>query len=634
MVRNVRTTAGTVVILLVLLGLGLVLASPARADDEQVGRIARLAVSAELSADGGTADVVVELDLDLGRERAHGPYLVLAELQEIVGDPDHYRRMVVTDVTASSETAPDHLRVERDGGAVQLYVGDEDTEITGLHRYRISYSVDGLVNPDVAGTDEVYWNVVAPGGFELPVDQVAVQVTGPAGATGAACYVGATGSDNACDQHGGTADGATHDFSQAGLEPGEGLSVVVGWPAGTFTAAEPELVHRYTVANVVQLTPATGAVAGLAALGAVGAVAAAATRRGRDEAPLGIGPGSAAAGGGARSSAGRVPLRATPPDDVRPGEIGTLADEVADPHDVAATLVDLSVRGYVRIEEAPPEHDGGAGDGVDDGKESGSVAAAGDGSAENWRLVRRRSVTAGLAAYEVGLLDRIFADGDSVTLGALGDGYALATAATQKDLYRAVTERGWFRDDPQRIRNRWVWWGLAVLLIGLVTVPVLWLTQTPVIFAVPVVVLGGALLLASPAMPARTAAGTAVLEQALGFREYLATASADQVRPDPGDDLFSRYLPWAIVFGLTERWAGVFTELARRGDRLPGPTWYVGPVVATGLWSQPAAFAGSIGAFAEASASAATAASPGAGGSSGFSGSVGGGTGGMGGGSW
>ena len=45
-----------------------------------------------------------------------------------------------------------------------------------------------------------------------------------------------------------------------------------------------------------------------------------------------------------------------PPDGVRPGQIGTLLDEQANPLDVTATIVDLAVRGYLRIEELPRPH--------------------------------------------------------------------------------------------------------------------------------------------------------------------------------------------------------------------------------------------------------------------------------------
>ena len=42
-------------------------------------------------------------------------------------------------------------------------------------------------------------------------------------------------------------------------------------------------------------------------------------------------------------------------DDVRPGHVGTVADERVDPIDVTATLVDLAVRGHLLIQELPRE---------------------------------------------------------------------------------------------------------------------------------------------------------------------------------------------------------------------------------------------------------------------------------------
>ena len=42
-------------------------------------------------------------------------------------------------------------------------------------------------------------------------------------------------------------------------------------------------------------------------------------------------------------------------DNVRPGHVGTVADERVDPIDVTATLVDLAVRGHLLITELPRE---------------------------------------------------------------------------------------------------------------------------------------------------------------------------------------------------------------------------------------------------------------------------------------
>jgi hypothetical protein len=46
-----------------------------------------------------------------------------------------------------------------------------------------------------------------------------------------------------------------------------------------------------------------------------------------------------------------VTVQYEPPKDVSPAEAGVLIDERADMRDVIATLVDMAVRGYIRIEE-------------------------------------------------------------------------------------------------------------------------------------------------------------------------------------------------------------------------------------------------------------------------------------------
>ena len=80
-------------------------------------------------------------------------------------------------------------------------------------------------------------------------------------------------------------------------------------------------------------------------------------------------------------------------------------------------------------------------------------------------------------------------------------------------------------------------------------------------------------------MPARTATGSAIQAQTLGFRQYLETAEANQIRFEEAQSIFSRYLPYAIVFGCAERWAKVFGEVAQaaeaQGYALDMPTWYV-----------------------------------------------------------
>lgn len=129
-----------------------------------------------------------------------------------------------------------------------------------------------------------------------------------------------------------------------------------------------------------------------------------------------------------------------------------------------------------------------------------------------------------------------------------------------------------------------------------------------------------------------TAQGRAMLDQIEGFRTYLATAEAEQLAFEADEDIFQRYLPWAVLFDLTERWTQVCQELADQGRiATPDFAFVAGAASVSDFSHSIGVFTSSIG-----NASAPVSAGSGSGGgSSGFSGggfSGGGGGGGGGGG--
>src|SRR5690606_103511 len=85
-----------------------------------------------------------------------------------------------------------------------------------------------------------------------------------------------------------------------------------------------------------------------------------------------------------------------PPDDLPPGAVGVLVDEVADDHDVIATVVDLGERGVLHIEETSNE-------------------LLGFTFGRDW-TIRKTGTTEGLNAYEKKTLNAIFGSRDEVQL--------------------------------------------------------------------------------------------------------------------------------------------------------------------------------------------------------------------------
>jgi len=148
------------------------------------------------------------------------------------------------------------------------------------------------------------------------------------------------------------------------------------------------------------------------------------------------------------------------------------------------------------------------------------------------------------------------------------------------------------------------------------------------LLAIPLVVAALALLVVARWMPRRTAKGTALARRVAGFRRVIETAEAHLSRWAEQENVFTRYLPYAIVFGCTERWARAFEGLAAAPST--DTSWYVS--------SRPfvfANFADSMDGFAV-TTSGIIASTPAGSGGSGFGGGgfSGGGGGGGGGGSW
>ncbi|ROS27821.1 DUF2207 domain-containing protein [Cellulomonas sp. PhB150] len=208
-------------------------AGPAAADGDQ--QITHYAESVQLDSDG-TAHVAIDLSLDFADTPGHGPYLTVPVREAT--DDGRTRVYTVADVSASSPSnAPADVDVQDDGTTVEIRIGDPSIgDIDGVQQYHVEYTLLGLINTDATtgDGDQLYWDPIGPD-WELPLSDVTVSVAGPSGAERAECYAGEVGSTDSCSSSGVTSDGAV--FAQDALSPGEALTVVAGWPAGTFPGA-------------------------------------------------------------------------------------------------------------------------------------------------------------------------------------------------------------------------------------------------------------------------------------------------------------------------------------------------------------------------------------------------------------
>ena len=583
----------------------LLLAAPLQA--QSVGeQIHDYAVDIEI-LDDGDLRVTETIEYDFGGELRHGIFRTIPS--RFTYDDVHDRVYPIEDVTVESD-APNDIDISEEGSSTVIRIGDEDVEITGRHTYTIAYRVEGALNA-FTDHDELYWNAIGQE-WAASIDRAAVTVRAPGSVQRVACFQGSQGSTEPCAVA--EFEGPRARFSPGrSLFPYEGMTVVVAIPKGAVPEPEPILEERWSAERAFSVNPGTltASLALLVLLG--GALFRAWSREGRDRRFLGspidqvmgtrTGEDEAVPLGEGDAEA---PVEFAPPENVRPGQIGTLLDERANVIDVTATIIDLAGRGYLLIQEIP---------------DRGLFSKA------DWTLIRLEKDEAELLPYERKLLDGLFRDGTEVKVSELKTTFSARLHAVEESLYQDAMRQRWFRARPDQVRTRWAGRGTLLAIVGAALTFVLARWTHWGLVGIPVILAGVALALMARRMPARTAAGTAMLRRIRGFRRVIETAETHMSRWAEEENIFTRYLPYAIVFGLTKRWAKAFEGLGIQPDT---SSWYVGTHPFTAV-----AFADSIDGFAVTTGGT-LASTPASSGSSGFGGGgfSGGGGGGGGGGSW
>ena len=602
-----------------------VAASPAMASGMHSGtvttgnQITRWDETYDLQPDG-SAKVAVTIDFDFGDSPGHGPYFTFPTRQ---GYDSTYNRVYdITDLTASSSTgAPAKIYTEDGGNWLVVRIGDENQgDISGKQTYTLTYTVHHVMNAvtdavvpgqsQAQAADEFYWNAIGDS-WDIPISNATVTVTSHVDALGAQCFAGATGVAALCDSS--TLEGARATFTQGSLSPGQPMTVNTLYPSGSFETT-PQLEIANDAARAFRLSWGWGIPGLLILLAGVVLLWRALAKATRDEYYVGLTPGLAptavdGAGTAMLRKAPPVAVKFDPPANARPGLVGTLWDEKADTRDVTATMVDLAVRGYLRVDHV---------------------------AADDYRLVKLKNSDDTMLKYEGLLFDGIFVGRNEVLLSELRTTFSSTLTIVEAQLYSDVVSMGWYARSPQSTRLGWAGLGLLLLVAGFFGSFFVAKVGGSVLLTVPLILIGAVLLFTQKAAPVRRAEGSRVLAESKGFELFLHTADANQLKFEEGQDTFSKYLPYAIAFGIAELWTKKFQDLAAQGYKVAEPNWMTGYTMGS-FWAMSNGFTGTISQFSSLASAAVSAPTPGSTGGSGFGGGggfSGGGGGGGGGGGW
>lgn len=510
----------------------------------------------------GSMRVRIDFDYDFGGQYRHGPMMEIVTAQYTSsGDTRYYP---LSDVTASSSTgAPAQVNLDVMDAGVAIKIGDPDSNsVTGTQSYTVEYTQKAVMNsPESSDFDELYWNVIG-NKWRVPINDITVTVEGPAAVENVACFSGRSGVKDPC---GAVTAGDSAVFTHEQVSPGQFLTINAGFPKGS-TNTEPILGHPYTELH-------WGSLIAAAILLVAGSILIVVKRRSFvswrfAHVPAGVVPPDVARAPvyPVKKSDPAPPMRFSPPQGLSPGQAGFLQDYRADTVDVTATIVDLAVQGHVTITEMET------------------------GGEKDWLITAIPSAPQPTKAYEVLLCEKLFATGSQVKLSDLQYVFVESLQQVREAIEKDGAERGWFMKEPAQTRKVWHRWFYGFLGGAFLAAVCIFALASNLMYPVggvveflalssPVIVLLGLSIWAaiSSGLGARTPLGTALNEQLAGFQDYLSTRDPDVIETQPGKDIFSLFLPYAIVMGVASTWAATFAKLAGVHGWASSPSWYHSP---------------------------------------------------------
>jgi hypothetical protein len=449
-------------------------------------------------------------------------------------DPAGFNYTLLLDPISITDDAGRELKYERSHGGrnakFKIYIPDaQGTTRTVIFRYQV---LDALRFEE--DHDELYWNVTGDE-WDAPIDLATAHIALPSGAAGvrAVAYTGAYGA-NAHDAKITISGDAIDVESTRPLSFREGLTAVVGFdkglvhPASSFT-----LFRRFLRSNSPLLLPV------FVFFGMLWWW----WTHGRDP------------------QRNAIAVQYDPPDNLSPGECGTLVDNEAAMSDITATLVDLAVKGYLTIEQ----------------KEETHMLGLSHNKEYTFHLKKPPAEWTAARPHEQEMLSALFDAGaiTDVRLADLQNHFYTHLPAIRERIFSALVGDGYYFHRPDSTKIGYIGAGVVVGILFFLGSTVL---QRITGIASPTWTIAGFLsgfIICAFGwfMSSRTTAGERALEKVLGFEEFLGRVEKDQIaRLETRPELFEKFLPYAMALHVEKKWVQAFAGIA-----LEPPRWFQAP---------------------------------------------------------
>jgi uncharacterized membrane protein len=483
----------------------------------------------------GIVNVLEKITYDFGSNQKHGIFRDIP-LTSNKGPDLGIKVNWVRDVTGK-----DYIYTTSNQNAIfEIKIGEANKTISGVHDYIINYDIVNAIRP-FTDHDEFYWNVTG-NEWLIGIEKVGALVTFSTSSLDSIstdCFTGTSGStEKNC-----TISGTNFETTKS-LGTGEGLTIVVGFPSG-LVILPSTLPSGFQVKDTRDGLDKNliswiiySAIFFMVFFFKIIRIKSSFNRKPKPVVP--------------RELKGKpVVVQYQPPENLPPIEIGTISDRRVDPTDISATIIDLAIRGYLKIKYSIKE-----------------IPFWPD--KKDYEFTKLKSGDDLVNFSDKGVLDFIFFYGDNIKLSDLKK-YARESPESFEDKYKGIkmtTEINLRKNGYFEEKNNLKKYG-SVLIYGILGIITFIIAGNLLSFSssliTPITIISFIMVMGyvfSFEKEKLTSKGLDTMAMILGFQEFLQLTEKDKLNllnaPELKPELFEKFLPYAMVLGVEEKWAKQF----------------------------------------------------------------------------
>lgn len=477
--------------------------------------------------DDSSLDIIEYITADCGSAQKHGIFRTLPTQRAIDDDRKISMPIELASITDFNDKKYNYSTTKDSyNKTITWKIGDADIFVSGENYYKIHYKVKNAILHQNENFDEFYWNL--SGNFwDIEIDNFSAQIFLPEGVTrsnsDAFIYSGSFGANGnlleAKMQY--TGDGVVEISAPFTMKRGEGITVSITFPDGIIDPYIPTFFEKYgryfffTIPLVVLI-----------------ACILLWRKYGNDPS---INP--------------TIAPEFEIPENLCPIDMGLVyTDGSLKNHFISASIIDLAVKGVIKIEK---------------------IGKKGVFSKDDFKLIK---IGRGkLSLTQEKLLSSLFGAKDEVLISSLKNVFYNKIPSISKVSQDFLAKNKWLKKSSKI-------WQIAMIVVGSLTLFIsfpsfgsYWEMGVSLILSAIIIFIFSFL------MKSRTLEGAKLNRRILGFKMYMETAEKYRQRFNEKENIFERFLPYAIMFGITKIWIAKMKEIyGEEYFDTYAPLWFAG----------------------------------------------------------